>query len=391
MGQVSFGTCCLMRRLGLEGVVCSLRHVLDFVERDWQLPLDPLECFMALRCRVQQGAMLLKAFVKRALQCQQEVGRPAVSLAAEIRELEKAGGIVVARPCVLDSVDSVGWSCHMCGAGFRTKAALHTHKSKRHGILALRSRIAGTMCHGCSREFWATARLRRHIQAAKECAAKYRHADLDLPQQFEVRGEDSSTCWGEGTVDKAAWRPVVVVPTAPPFWATRLPAQQDEDQLNFLEHEGAGGGRAVACEDELRRLLSGDDVPGAAWTLSMLQWISENREGFVTSRSSNKATIAKSYQTTILSHAAESTGSVGGLLIVVRGILHFAQGSELVLENSCVRLDVSNRYGRRRLSLIATITGWGGPPNLTLNRGHLWLWPRPLCRRAVVGAASIWV
>ena len=268
-------------RACLKEALNALRHVLEVVGRDWQLPQEAGECLTALQCRVEQGAALLRAFARKVIQDGREEGRRAQRLADKIKVHERDGCVVVARPHV--GVEGL-WCCRPCGQTFSSKAAFCAHRSIKHQKPALRARVAGTLCHSCAREFWSTARLRAHIQAVELCARRYRHADLNLPESFEIQGSEK----------RAAWQPVVSVNTVrPPFWASQTPTQSQEDYVAEHEDELGLRGQGEDTGDCLEILLRGNAPPDEAWLSAMLQWAVNNEEGFLTKLHTCKATIAK--------------------------------------------------------------------------------------------------
>ena len=175
---------------GGEAVAC-LRHVLELVGHDWQLPVQASDCLEALTSRVIQGASLLKAFALRTLKNGQQAGVEAAALAEETRKHERAGCLVVA-PLV--GASCCAWRCETCGQAFATQAAMHAHLSKK---TSTGLRVAGSVCQSYAREFWSTDRLRAHVRSVDICAARYQPADCDMPQSHEVQGQGQH-----------AWRPV---------------------------------------------------------------------------------------------------------------------------------------------------------------------------------------
>ena len=116
--------------------------------------------------------------------------------------------------------------CDQCGLVCGSKSSLASHRSRRHGELALQVQVAsGTECMVCGMQYWSTARLRMHLRKNASCLATYAGADLDFNEDECVVAE------------KGAWLPAMPSQTPQPWWATLKPPliAEENDDVIILE------------------------------------------------------------------------------------------------------------------------------------------------------------
>ena len=116
---------------------------------------------MQCRCALRQYSRKLSKQLR-------EGAAAVVEHARYVEAFEKIGGVVLP---VLKMAWAQTWPCGRCTMSFQTKANLHSHMSRKHGIRAELSCVGGTQCAKFGREFWATSRLKDHVRQGNSCLA----------------------------------------------------------------------------------------------------------------------------------------------------------------------------------------------------------------------------
>ena len=120
----------------------------------------------------------------------------------------------------------------------------------------------GSRCEVCSKEFWSTRRLRRHLTCVAACRDIYEGSDVKAD---DVHGGD-----------EAAWRPAVACYGPRPFWATLRPHLENDTVAiaGGPSHEVAAQ-RLIEIVDECH---SGASLE--RWFHRTLQWMASFRDDF---------------------------------------------------------------------------------------------------------------
>ena len=128
------------------------------------------------------------------------------------------------------------WQCSVCHRVCSTKAALAVHQSIVHGRKASSHYAGGDTCQVCGVHWWTTSRLRAHVWRSPACACAYEHADLDVPDTFEVVGHRRDL----------AWKPPVPAIGPAPWWSTLCPTEDLPDTVP--QHPASTGLDALLAE-----------------------------------------------------------------------------------------------------------------------------------------------
>ena len=172
-----------------------------------------------------------------------------------LAKLEQSGGVQLK---LQDARNAGTWQCELCSRVCRTKAALAVHQALMHGRHAASHYAAGAMCQVCGSYWWTTSRLRAHVWRSLDCSRTYAHADLGVPQQFEVVGHRR----------ELAWRPPVPAMGPAPWWSTLRPSGDPPCDAVTL-----------SCDDGLQALAAecGSDS-FEEWARKALSWASSHAD-----------------------------------------------------------------------------------------------------------------
>ena len=247
----------------LVDAFAALDAVLAVVGDPWNLGVAWSEKLESLQARVEQMRQLPRRFIKRILTGRSEAREHAVRKAKALQEFESAGGFVFHVPVL-----SAGgrFECSECPMSFKTAAAKAAHEANKHGRQALCTQLAfGSRCEVCSKEFWSTRRLRRHLTCVAACRDTYEGSDVKAD---EVHGRD-----------EAAWRPPVTCYGPRPFWATFAPLR------SHLENDTVAIAGGPSHEVVAQKLLAIVDechsgVSLERWFRGILQWMASFRDDF---------------------------------------------------------------------------------------------------------------
>ena len=250
----------------LERAFGALGSVLAVLGLEWHLSAGWLNRLHELQERAEQLRRLPKQYRRKVLRNRATVKDSAFAKARALQDFEKSGGVVLRAP---ELPECGTFQCAECAQTFKTLAARNAHAARKHGQAAVSTRVAyGTRCEICSREYWTTSRLRRHLENKPGCKAAYDHSDV-----------------GAVCVQKAcdgAWRPPVATFGPKPFWAT-------QHHLPVVVAPPDAGHSCMRAAEMLGGLVKecGSDVALEKWFGRVLSWMSafhDEFEGIVTCR-----------------------------------------------------------------------------------------------------------
>ena len=215
----------------LVAVLVQERSWIELVVSDWT-SFRELACPVELSCRPLQCVRVLAFFAWVSDHTASLRLKIKSLIQRELQHLAEQSDQVIRKAKLLDGVFSqhaISWrqpdiqhaglpslacpECHKVVHGF---AALASHRSKVHRILALGSLLHDhTICPVCLIEFWSPSRLWEHLRKSAQCRYTFEASDPDLIQ----------TCKSLG---KACSLPAARVEGPKEWWATLQPVVDTE-------------------------------------------------------------------------------------------------------------------------------------------------------------------
>ena len=231
--------------------------MLEELRVPWKPSCGAEQCLESLLCRVVQCRSALKLYTRQLTKQFREKAVGVVMHARDMALFEQAGGIVLP---MLSKTCADARPCEHCDRCFLSKANLHSHMSRRHGIRAELSCVGGSQCAKCGLEFWTTHRLKEHVRHSRPCFACYVSADLGPSAELEQ----------VGCCRQRAWKSPTKVAGPQKFWASLTPVIKEADPPI---HDCADA-RHLKLQGELREILDCAEHPDfASWVREAWKWV----------------------------------------------------------------------------------------------------------------------